>query len=218
MKNNKPRKRHSFMEYLSDIVHISWFIIYHICKGIVYLCVAPIRALNCGCRYHKSAFHKLTGINKKDFNGGSSWEIGNDPRYILCNAVDRMKLPLEFVSVEEPSDARESLMYYYIYKDTVIITHGFYRAIPLDSRDEYYIVRNHFEDEEEYDKMYSLATFREMNWEKFIRPEHKHLPMKILHTNSRYRFQRIKTDKYDSYENGVYYRRIRNLKKVFKQV
>lgn len=132
MKAKKARKRNAFLETVGDIFHILWFTIYHLGKALRYLCRAPIRAIKCKIRYYKSPFYKLTGMKKENFYDGSSWAIGNDQRYIVCNAISKMKLPLDAISVDNPQNREESLMYYHIYNDTVIVSHGFYEAMIWD--------------------------------------------------------------------------------------
>ena len=213
MKANKARKINPFIETVCDIFHILWFTIYHLGKALRYLCRAPIRAIKCKFGYYKSPFYKLTGMKKENFYGGSSWDIGNDQRYLVCNTIG--KLPLEAISVDNPCNQEESLMYYHIYKDTIIVTHGFYEAI-LWNENDYHIIRNHHEDPEEYGTAYSISEFAKIKWMQFIRPEHQHLPIKVLHSNKRYRFQGRPTDTYDLSSNGIFYRRLGNLKKVFR--
>ena len=215
MRTDKKRKLNDFLDTIGEIFHILWFIIYHIGKALRYLCRAPIRAIKCKIGYYKSPFYKLTGIKKENFYGGSSWKIGNDQRYLACNAISKMKLPLEAVSVENTCDKEEALMYYHIYKDTVIVTHGFYEATIWDDNN-YRIERNYYEYPEEYERAYSVREFADMNWMQFIRPEHQHLPIKVLHSNRRYRFQGRPTDTYELSPTGIFYRRIGNLKKIFK--
>lgn len=214
MKSKTTRKRNVFLETVGDIFHIVWFTVYHVGIGLQYVCRAPIRALMCKFGYDRSHFHKITGIAKKDFHGGSSWNIGNDPRYIVCNAIGTMKLPLEAVSVEYPRDDEESLMYYYIYNGTIIVTHGFYQASLWDNG-EYYIDRNPACYPEEYGTAYTVSEFAKKAWMPFIRPEHRDLPIKVLHSNKRYRFQGRRSDSYDLSPNGIFYRRLGNLKKIF---
>lgn len=141
MKSKTTRKQNVFLETVGDIFHIVWFTVYNVGIGLQYVCRAPIRALMYKFGYDRSHFHKITGISKKDFRGGSSWNTGNAPRHIVCNAIGTMKLPLEAVSVEYPRDDEESLMYYHLYNGTIIVTHGFYRASMWD-HGEYYIDRN----------------------------------------------------------------------------
>lgn len=215
MKTSKARKRNVFLEAVGNIFHILWFTIYHIGKALRYLYRAPIRAIKCKFGYYKSPFYKLTGIKKEDFYGGSSWDIGNDQRYLVCNAIGKTKLPLETVSVDNPRNQEESLMYYYIYKDTIIVTHGFYEATIWDDNN-YRIARNHHEDPEEYGTAYSVSEFAKMKWMQFIRPEHQHLPIKVLHSNKRYRFQGRPADTFDLSPTGIFYRGTKNLKKIFK--
>ncbi|MBE6535487.1 MAG: hypothetical protein E7677_02565 [Ruminococcaceae bacterium] len=215
MKTRKPRKRHRFFEAVCDILHIIWFTIYHLGKALRYLFRAPIRALKCKIGYYKSPFYQVTGIKKETFYRGSSWAIGNDQRYIVCNAISRMKLPLETISVENPCNKEESLMYYHIYKDTIIVTHGFYQATIWDDG-LYRIKRNHHIDPEEYGTAYSVSEFAKMYWMQYICPEHKDFPIKVLHSNKRYRFQWRRADTYDLSPNGIFYRRLRNLKKIFR--
>ena len=215
MKTRKSRKRHPFSKAVCDIIHITWFTIYHLGKALRYLFRAPIRSLKCKIGYYKSPFYQVTGIKKEDFYGGSSWAIGNDQRYIVCNAIGRMKLPLEAISVENSCNQAESLMYYHIYKDTIIVTHGFYEAIIWDDNN-YHIVRDHNEDPEEYGTAYSVSEFAKMAWMQYIRPEHRDMPIKVLHSNKRYRFQGCRADTYDLSSNGIFYRRLGNLKKIFR--
>jgi len=215
MKTRKSRKRHPFWEAVCDILHITWFTIYHLGKALRYLFRAPIRALKCKIGYYRSPFYQVTGIKKEDFYGGSSWTIGNDQRYIVCNAISRMKLPLEVISVENPCNKEESLMYYHIYKDTIIVTHGFYEATIWDDG-FYHIDRNHHIDPEEYGTAYSVSEFAKTAWMKYIRPEHRDMPIKVLHSNKRYRFQGRRADTYDLSPNGIFYRRLGNLKKIFR--
>lgn len=215
MKSNKARKRNPFAETIKDIFQITWFIIYHIGKGLCYICKAPIRAIKCKFGYYKSPFYKITGIKKEDYYGGSSWNIGNDHPYIIFNTIYKLKLPLEAISIDNPSTKENSLLYYHIYKETIIVTHGFYRATILYN-DKYYINRNYFNDPEEYETVYSVSEFAQMNWMQFIRPEHQHMPIKVLHSNSRYRFQGRPFDTYDSSPTGIFYRRKGNLKKIFR--
>ena len=215
MKTNKAKKINVFFESICDISYILWFIIYHLGKALCYLCIAPIRTIKCKIGYYKSQFYKVTGMKKKDFYGGSSWSIGNDQRYLVCNAIGKMKLPLEAVSVDNPRNQEESLMYYYIYKDTIIVTHGFYEATIWDDNN-YRIARNHHEDPEEYGTAYSVSEFAKMKWMQFIRPEHQHLPIKVLHSNKRYRFQGRPADTFDLSPTGIFYRGTKNLKKIFK--
>ena len=195
-----------------ELVHVLWFVIYHMGCCICYLIKAPFQAIQCTIGYWKSAFYKITGMPKENFCNGSAWKIGNDQRYLLCNAIEKMNLPLEAVAAMQPNVQEEALLYYYIYKGTVIITHGFYRAM---LEDDYHIARDHSIDLYEYDKAYSVSQFCEMNWAKYIRPEHKHLPIKVLHSNPKYRFQGVCTDAFDSHEYGIFYRRTKDLKKIF---
>ena len=184
-------------------------------KGICYLCIAPIRTVICKISYYRSPFFKLTKIRKEEFHNGSSWCIANDQRYIVCNAIAKKKLPLLAVSAEEPDTQEESLMYYFIYNNTLIITHGFFRAV-IENHNAYYIIRDYNTYPEEYDKSYSVPRFYSDNWIQFIRPEHQHLPIKVLHSNSRYKFQGRHTDTYDQSTTGIFYRNIKDLKKIFK--
>ena len=212
MKAHKEKPRNPLWE----IFHILWFIIYHMGYGICYLIKVPFQAIQCKIGYCQSPFYKLTCMPKETFFNGSAWKIGNDQRYLLCNAIEKMNLPLEAVAAPNPSAQAENLLYYYIYKDTVIITHGFYRVMLWDSCNEYHIVRDHSVDPDEYDKVYSVSQFCERNWAKHIRPEHKHMPIKVLHSNLRYRFQGLGTDAFDSHDHGIFYRSKKDLKKIFR--
>lgn len=215
MKNNKARRRNMFIDTILDVFHVLWFIIYHLWKALRYMCVAPVRAIKCKIGYYESPFFKVTGIEKERILGGSSWKIGNDPRYVVCNAISKMKLPLEAISAVNPSIKDESLMYYHIYKDTIIITHGFYQATMWNDNN-YHIDRNHYDFPEEYGTAYSVSEFAKMKWMEFIHPEHQSLPIKVLHSNKKYQFQGRPSDTYDLSSNGIFYRRLKNLKKIFQ--
>ena len=80
----------------------------------------------------------------------------------------------------------------------------------------YHIIRNPQIYPEEYGTVYSVSEFARLNWMQFVRPEHRHLPIKVLHSNSRYRFQKRPSNTYDSSPNGIFYRKIGDLKKIFK--
>ena len=65
-------------------------------------------------------------------------------------------------------------------------------------------------------RLKAYHEFAKMKWMQFIRPEHQHLPIKVLHSNKRYRFQGRPDDAYDLSPTGIFYRRFKNLKKIFK--
>ena len=60
-----------------------------------------------------------------------------------------------------------------------------------------------------------VDDFRKTHLDKHIRAEHKHLQMKILYTKRSYKSMNMVTDKFDSYSDAIFYKELRELKKIF---
>lgn len=182
------------------------------------------RERDCQESYHESAFFKFTGIDKETFHDGNDYQIGNDERYYLFNEIHELGLPLEEVLAVNPSLEERSLIYYYIYKDTIVVTYGFFDVLLLpDLKKHRVAIRDYDRRPDLYgdDEMAGINThpyiceFRKTYWEKHIRPEHKHLPLKILYTKRSYRSLNMVTDKFDSHVDGIFYKRLEDLKRIF---
>ncbi len=183
------------------------------------------RELDCKENYYTSPFYNFFNMKKEDFLSGEDRAIGNDSRYYFFNQICEMELPLEVVAAENPSFEYEHLLYYYIYKDTIIVTHGFDDILFNKEKNEHYINRSYERFPELYDihelnginTMPFISEFRITHLDKHIRAEHKHLPLKILYTKSRTKALCMVTDSFDSYTDAIFYKQSDDLREIFKQ-
>lgn len=217
-KNGVPR-----LTIYGKISHLLWAL-----ERISWYCkdhkMRPKRTNDSKNNYYDSFFYQLTKLEKNQFHNGDDSLIGNDSRYFLCNEIHEMNLPLKPVRAENPSDNDgEALMYYYIYRDTIIVTHGFHNIDLWQEYGKHYIQRDFYELEKrglvewyEMGEAYNVKNFREMSWDKNIRPEHKHLPLKVLYTKRRYEATHLLTDEFDTYSDAIFFSKNKDLKKIFK--
>lgn len=182
------------------------------------------RMRDCQENYYESAFYKFVGVEKESFHDGNDYQIGNDIRYYLFNEIHEMGFPLEEVLAVDPSLEEHALLYYYVYKNTIIATYGFFDVMLLPQSKEHRVAIRDYDLRPDYygiDEMQGINThphvceFRETYWDKHIRPEHKHLPLKILYTKRSYESMNMVTDKFDSFVDGIFYKKLEDLSKIF---
>ncbi len=176
-------------------------------------------AKRCEKNYPNSYFYSLTGIEMADFFGGDGWKIASDIRYNTCNTIHELGLSLEAISVGAKSCSEENeMLYYYIYKGMVVVTH------PLcdihSNKNKYFIdgesgrVRREsefcgFESKDEYESYKSLI------YSRFIREEHRTLPLLVIYTDNNLRNDGRPTDTLTEGATELFYRKYEDLKKIF---